>query len=1444
MLLSTATAAAFLIHCVLQGTPCASASSLPPYYPSATQRQLQDPFDLQLELQQESPPLLQEQHVVHCLPAHSRRTSPLVGPVLQECHAIVSDMTQPMGSVCAEIGPGLHPDNPELRLTLMALRNMNAMEDTWTFVEHHVWVGNSVRDIPRNWEGTMMDTTQFTRSWSNYTHGAKEWQAQIPLDCHDAKEHTFRVVVSSLATTSSALVLLSNSTRMTAANQFITEQQCYAMEYDGQAGGEWFGWMEITVDCHCTVASEGDDHYEEYDHEVPWQALHANTTNATDFYPYGRECQGPDLFRLLASPEMDPPCWDILDTVLLSPISRLCVDITAQDTEQTELTVTFTAFDLLELTQTSLWTGVRPGDTIHSVPRRPQDNRQLYVEAFDHFLADPKGLPNTVSFEFQLPTHLCSSSGHADEHASHTLGRKMSDDGIISIPMVAQVFTKPTTPDDSIIPDGDDGYILGGYSYQYRYVNDNVEFGWMELQLQCGCSQPQEKKILRQDRPVAAAAQEETSDPPPPPPSPPSIADKICHRAFAYASSIETVDSVHPLKSFGYDLEGYTNGPFPASYSSIVLDLVATMDGSSQQQLEVEPRLVGTVNVFFDGEDADVTFALNEPFSLKETFLYAGKHALPPYNPKADLTSENRSAASTFDFAYHHDEGTFVDADVLDSYTVEGFDYGDTIYVLAIADYCRDLSVSSDGEDEDVTPSTKVNMTDDACLRAESSCYRLTARDHAETQVGKVCFSLDMTQEYLNVVYSVSEGSTLSEAHLFVGPTLQTMPTLPDKSPDLKNFEYQRHWSTQSQNWTTQVPLGRKERCDGSNHVDFEVVVVAHALVGRACGSDDNCDSSPVVEGSELNVYAEETLLQKEDTWFHYLGMTVDCHCEDGEATDNDSPTMIVSAIPTAIPSFGPTANIAPSASPSNVPTKPNSSRGPTQAPTRLIDMNPTSSIAPSASPSNVPTKPNSSRGPTQAPTRLIDMKNTCIYAEDGSGEYCLLLYAPQAWETVAGSVCLTMVEGELVVIYDVVSTWSLAEANVWIGTDLFDLPINSDQEPDTKSFPFRQSWPQGTGHYTEVIPMNATTQDQCQTVGAYSLYIVAHGLVAEPAVSPTLQEPFVPYSEEDAFAKAYEFDDMPSAYYVLASVICDCAAFDDNDNGGEENRRLLLELKAPTSTRPPVVPIEAQLTSIAPGYVNAPSKSPAMILDPEPSAESESESSLPRSSRDSRQGEDSLLPATNLVPPSSQAATLPVLEPLCQDAWAVDENPAKTVCFPQVNSNYTYGWSNGPLDLKSGILILDLFLGTGDCGHQGIRVGSVWVSWEQSAAEVAIDFKIDDDYYYLDQTHVSTGEHPLYRKDSTDPILDPAGFPWQHNNLPLQSSEDTHTVKVAASTYEKEFSSLPLLETLQYLSARATVCTASTNTKTNAFVGSQDHPVTRESHDSAHGMLMNPKSR
>jgi hypothetical protein len=1249
----------------------------------------------------------------------------------------MSEMTQPIGSVCVEIVPGgANNNNPELRLTLMSLQNNALAAQSWTFLEHHLWIGNSIRDIPRDSYTGVMDTTMFMSSWSNYTHGSHQWQTQIPLDCQQKQEHTFRIVISSVATFSTSLFPLSNSTRTTT---LVEKHACFALEYDGQAGGSWYGWMEITVDCQCAIDAEHDeDSYGDKE-----KAIHADPG---DFYPYGTDCQDPELFRLLESPEWGLHCWDILDTALQSPINRLCVDITSQDMHETELTFTFTPFDYMELTQTSLWAGIHPGDTIHSVPRRPEDSRYLHFEAFDHFFANPNGLPNNVAFVLHLPTNLCSSD----------TGQTMSPNGVMSIPVVAQAFAKTTSPDDITIQN-DIGNILGGYAYEYRYINDNVEFGWVELDLQCGCSKSQGDKAL--SRNGTLVAHEETFRHAPTPPSPPSI--KTCRTAFAYASPIgATIGSAQPLEDFGYNLWGYTNGPFAASNSYIVLDLVATIDGSSEDEQGEGPQVVGTVKLFFDGEDAVVTFALDGTFSLQNTFLYVGEDALPVYNHNVGK-SENRSEVRGFDFPYHHGWDSFVDAPYADSYTVEGFDYSDTLYVMALAKDCTEDE--DDDEDKGTTSFANAADTAQACLRSESSCYNLTSHDDADAHVGQVCFSLDKTQEYLNVRYSVEDGWTLSEAQVWVGPTLQSMPMHRDKSPNLRDFENQRLWYKQSRTWSTLVPLLREERCGESQLGDFELVVVAHALVGLPCGPDEKCGSSPIILGSEQNVYADETLLQKKDKWFYYIDMRVDCNCDQEQATDTDSPTMTPSEVPGEMPS--------------------------------------NSSVIPIVPPSEVATTP------SQAPTKLIDIENTCIYAEDGSGEYCLSLYAPHAWETDAGSVCLAMVDGQLVVIYDVVSSWSLTEVNVWVGPDLFDLPIDAN-EPDTKNFPFRRSWSEGTGHYTEVIPTSNMTQDLCQRAGAYNLYIVAHGLVAEPAVSPTPEEPFVPYSEEDAFAKAYQFEDMPSSYYVLASVICDCAAF--NNNVGE-NRRSLRELKAPTVTRPPV-PIKAHSGPSAPGYVNSPSRSPAMTMETESSAASEPQDPLPTSSTNGALLQEDTLPLTQLVLPSSviasKAAVSPVLSPSCHDAWAVDES-LRTVCFPRVDRNYTYGWSNGPLPLESGIIILDLYLATGDCSRLGTSVGTVWVSWEKEFDEVIIDFKIDNEDYYMDQTHVYMGDDPLYRDndDSMLPVMDPVEFPLQHRNLSA-SLEDTHTVKVASNDRTSS-PQLPLSETLRFLSAHATVCTA-----------------------------------
>ena len=1283
-----------------------------------------------------------------------------VGPVLQECHPVVagSDSTKTLGNVCVDIVPAedtsivsvgaanaTQAPSIALRFSFVGLQTTDedGTSSSTTFLDHSVWVGDSVHDVPRQETGDI-DYDEFPAQWHSTTAGgARQWQSQLPLDCHGKKRQSFYVITGSLAST-------------TTGSSQPEKEFSYAMEFDGQGGNSWYSWMEIQVDCRCSTVAPEEPRLPK---DLPVAPQDASSDGSQDFVPYGSEsCHGPDLFRLGNDSSKDTSstsdtfsedkrvCWDMVDSVLHTPMSRLCIEITNQDTTQTEIAVTFSSLGYSKLIQTSFWAGIHPDQSrIQDIPTHTDKGGQLKLEAWDQFFWDPHGLPDIV-FDFHLPTDLCTyatqpssdtdtstvaldatSSNFQDDQETFQKRSEydhmvMTPQGIVAIPMVAFAESKAQTPEGMFLSNS------AGYVYEYRQVNDQTEFGWMELQLQCGCSRSHKHEELRRYNGHTKAVGSIQS-------KPPTIQDKqpktrACRTAFAYTTS--KPEMIHPLSDLGYDAWGYTNGPFSSSYSYITMDLYESIESEDSED-DPQEQKVGLLKVFFDGDEAEVTFTMDETFPLYETQVYVGTDPLPLFNQKASAAGL-ASAVALFGMPNQHGLKD-IDTQYSDSYSVPGFDYGDTIYVMA---YAADCAVEEGIEDSQNSTSASTSQIQDtsstnACLRSDADCYSLTSRAEAgaslpDISVGQVCFALDSTQEYLDVQYSLPNKWSLVEGEVWIGEILKDLPTQSDKSPDLVNFPHQSDHQEVGQSWSTRIPLFRKEQCALSQSGSFDFVAVAHALVGSTCTSTETCDS-PIVAGTERHAYAEETLIQKKGKGFFYVDLSIDCHCSDA------SDKLVLPENPPTIP---PTHSQTATPSVSATPTKP-----PTGMP---IPGPPT------------PASPAYSDIETAAP-REIDMANTCIYTDDDAGEYCLSLYAAEAWETSAGSVCLVMVDGQLAIIYDVVNYWSLAEANVWVGSDILDIPISVDGNPDVNAFPYSTSWPQGTDSFTEVVPMDAETQRQCQTKGAFDFFVMAHGLVAEPAISPTKDQPFVPFSEEDAYAKAIDFSGTSSASYIIASVICDCDAF-----YGHEKRRSLSDISTPHAHSVPILPTSAS------GFLNTPSASPAQPVD------------------------DISPPAT--IPNKLSASTPDVVVPDCVSAWAIDENLG-TICYPAVNE--TYGWSNGPLRVTEGLVILDMYKATDDCRTMGTHVGAVWVSWNDEKDEIDVDFKLDGDAYYLSDTHVYLGTDQLYRNGSqeTDVVV-PSLFPLQHNGLSAATTQDTYGIQVNAET---------LFDDLMYLSAHATVC-------------------------------------
>ena len=155
-----------------------------------------------------------------------------------------------------------------------------------------------------------------------------------------------------------------------------------------------------------------------------------------------------------------------------------------------------------------------------------------------------------------------------------------------------------------------------------------------------------------------------------------------------------------------------------------------------------------------------------------------------------------------------------------------------------------------------------------------------------------------------------------------------------------------------------------------------------------------------------------------------------------------------------------------------------------------------------------------------------------CIVSSTGTGIQCNTLYAGQTIN--AGSVCLEIVNGELIVTYNTTGGWQLVEAHIWVGTSLASMPQTKSGNPKIGNFPYASGDITGATTYTQTISLgNIFT---CPNTVTRRLFIAAHAALRLPL-------PGGGFQYETGWSEGSRFVEQGNwGTYSGVVVTCDCA--------------------------------------------------------------------------------------------------------------------------------------------------------------------------------------------------------------------------------------------------------------------------------------------------------------
>ena len=157
-----------------------------------------------------------------------------------------------------------------------------------------------------------------------------------------------------------------------------------------------------------------------------------------------------------------------------------------------------------------------------------------------------------------------------------------------------------------------------------------------------------------------------------------------------------------------------------------------------------------------------------------------------------------------------------------------------------------------------------------------------------------------------------------------------------------------------------------------------------------------------------------------------------------------------------------------------------------------------------------------------------------CVVTESGSGVHCAALIAGQ--NINAGSVCIEIVNGNLLVTYNTTGGWQLVETHLWIGTVSLTIPQTKSGNPKIGNFPYHSGDITGATTYTHTIPISNLFT--CPSLNTRRLYVAAHAVVRKDGQIETA------WSEGSNFSAKGNW-----GTYTAVLLTCDCTTLPPTDS-------------------------------------------------------------------------------------------------------------------------------------------------------------------------------------------------------------------------------------------------------------------------------------------------------
>lgn len=156
-----------------------------------------------------------------------------------------------------------------------------------------------------------------------------------------------------------------------------------------------------------------------------------------------------------------------------------------------------------------------------------------------------------------------------------------------------------------------------------------------------------------------------------------------------------------------------------------------------------------------------------------------------------------------------------------------------------------------------------------------------------------------------------------------------------------------------------------------------------------------------------------------------------------------------------------------------------------------------------------------------------------CVSTNDGTGVQCQILYAGQTIN--AGSVCVEIVDDNLVVNYETTGGWELVETHLWVGDDLTNMPQTKQGNPKIGNFPYYSG--DITGNTSNSFQVSLAVLDFYCASEDKNYFVAAHAALRKSDGSGG-------YQTETAWADGDRFVERGMwGTFFTSTLTCECSS-------------------------------------------------------------------------------------------------------------------------------------------------------------------------------------------------------------------------------------------------------------------------------------------------------------